>query len=918
MALSIGWAVELGLGADLTQGPGAWTWTDASPWVRAVGKLATTQGRQNGFSQMPPATLGLVVDNAGGRWVARNLAGPWYGQIRRNIPIRMLADTANYVQVANDDFTRTRASLWGNATSGQKWTDSGSGGSILGTDWQVNGTQGIHSVPAVGGNRMSDLTGMRQALADVRASLTVSCPVPTGGNLEPGNIRLRRIDNNTFYLCRVQILPSAAVQVVIFRNRSGSTTLAGPTTVPGLTHSAGTPLNIEAETYGSTIRMRVWQGSSKPSSYAISVVDTSPLDQPGIIGIRSGIGAGNTNALPVLFTYDNVLVEQLPVRFEGQIDQLPVTWDPTARDSVVGITASGPFRRMQQGTGPATSAIMRALTSRTAIQPVQYWPMEDPAGSTSIASAVPGALPMVTNGVTLGSYSGVPGSAPFAQFTATGYATGPIPLVTGNTAWAVRTIVKVDGVASPVDAQLIGWSTTSAISWRLVLSTGNAMILRAIDSTGTQIGFVSVDWTIFYGRPVYLLINASQSGADIAYSMQFYDILASTTYTVLTGTLTTRSIGWPTQAAFGFGVNTFTGAIGHAAFYSDITAAPFSNALYGWIGNTATNRIQGVCQDAGIPVSVLDDTTGKVSTLGPQPLLNTLGLIQDAANVDGGILYERGFGVYYLARYERYNRPVELTLNHALKQLSDLKTADDDQASRNYEAVSRSGGSRGAALNQADINRYQLYDEAVTLNLQFDSDTVFQAQWRVNLGTVDDIRIPQLTLNFAATPQLLAAWKKCWIGSRIQITNPPPELGVTVLDLHIEGWTETIDPGEGSWLVVLNCSSARPWQVFEIESTVGNLDALDGDDSTLATGVAAAVGGSAGTLSVATVAGSPLWSTSGADYPAVIGIDGEPITVTAVTGSSSPQSFTVTRGPVAIAHSAGAKVSLWQPGVWAL
>jgi len=884
MALNTPVAVELGLGADPTLGPGAITWTDATPWVRAANKTTTTQGRRDGFSQMPPSTFQLLVDNKGGRWVARNLAGPWYGQIRRNIPIRLLADTANYVQQALDTFSRTSANSWAPAAdTGQVWANQGLGGSVLGTDFPVSGGFGIHSQPTTNGFRQSNLP-LRPNLADVRVNLTVSCPVPTGANLEPGNIALRRLGNLDYYLCRVQVTTAAAVQIIIFRNATatGSTTLLGPVTVPGLTHAAGTPLNIEAECYGSTIRMRIWQGAAKPASYTVSVVDPAPLDQPGHIGVRSGVATGNTNALPVQFSYDQILVEAPPVRFEGRIATLPVSWDPTARDSTVSITAAGILQQMQQGTGPATSAAVRALTSRNHLQPVQYWPMEDPTGSITLTSQV-GAAPMTMLGLSLASYTGAPGCAALPRFGATGYATGPIPLVTGNTSWGMRCVLEIDGTPS-VDAFLVSWTTTSGITWRLVISAGDAMIMRALDSTGTQIGFTNVTWAAFYNKPWYMVANASQSGADIAYSLQFYDILGNVTYAPITGTLTGRNVGWPVQATAGFGTgNAFTGAVGEIAFFSDQSGGPFSGAFGGWVANTAANRIAGVCADAGIPVSVADDAT-KVSKLGPQPATNTLGLIQDAATVDGGILSERGFGLYYMARYERYNRPVDLTLNHALKHLSDLKTADDDQTSRNYEVVTRSGGSRGIAFNAAHIALYQDYDEGITLNTLLDTDTVQQAGWRVNIGTVDDIRIPQLTLNFAATPQLLQAWKRCWVGSRIQILNPPPELGVPLLDLHIEGWTETIDPGEGSWTVVLNLTSARPYQVWEVESTVGNLGRIDTDDSTLAGTVAATAALASGTLPVSTLAGSPLWTTASGDWPFNVNVDGERITVTGIGG----------------------------------
>jgi hypothetical protein len=56
------------------------------------------------------------------------------------------------------------------------------------------------------------------------------------------------------------------------------------------------------------------------------------------------------------------------------------------------------------------------------------------------------------------------------------------------------------------------------------------------------------------------------------------------------------------------------------------------------------------------------------------------------------------------------------------------------------------------------------------------------------------------------------------------------------------------------------------------------------------------------------------------DFPMDIEVGGERMTVTAISGSSSPQTFTVARGVngVVKSHSSAAAVELWRPGVWAL
>jgi hypothetical protein len=89
------------------------------------------------------------------------------------------------------------------------------------------------------------------------------------------------------------------------------------------------------------------------------------------------------------------------------------------------------------------------------------------------------------------------------------------------------------------------------------------------------------------------------------------------------------------------------------------------------------------------------------------------------------------------------------------------------------------------------------------------------------------------------------------------------------------------------------------------------------DGSALAAGVSS----SATSLSVSTTnPGSPLWTTSAGDLPFDILVAGERMTVTAISGASSPQAFTVVRSvnSVVKAQTAGAPLTLFYPPIWSL
>jgi hypothetical protein len=192
------------------------------------------------------------------------------------------------------------------------------------------------------------------------------------------------------------------------------------------------------------------------------------------------------------------------------------------------------------------------------------------------------------------------------------------------------------------------------------------------------------------------------------------------------------------------------------------------------------------------------------------------------------------------------------------------------------------------------------------------------AEFRVALGTVDDDRYTAVPLDLTGSPELIAAWLLCDIGSRIQITNTASLFTFDTIDLIIEGYQERIDSVD--WKVTLFTSPARPWNAWTVATGIGNRSRLGSGASTLAAGVTS----SATSLSVATSAGNPLWVTGAVNFD--IGIAGERMTVTNISGSLSPQTFTVTRHVNGVVKAQTAtdplgvatKVDLWQPSIWAL
>ena len=147
----------------------------------------------------------------------------------------------------------------------------------------------------------------------------------------------------------------------------------------------------------------------------------------------------------------------------------------------------------------------------------------------------------------------------------------------------------------------------------------------------------------------------------------------------------------------------------------------------------------------------------------------------------------------------------------------------------------------------------------------------------------------------------------------MEIINPPAFLPPGPLKLLVAAVAHNV--ANALHQVVWTCVPEAPYEVLQYDSGFH----YDTDGSTLNSGVTS----STTSLSVATTGATSAFCAVddvGGDFPFTIIVDGEVMTVTNITGSSSPQSFTVTRSTngVVKAHSPGVAVGVYRPPVWAL
>lgn len=640
-------------------------------------------------------------------------------------------------------------------------------------------------------------------------------------------------------------------------------------------------------------------------------------------------------------------------RFWGEISELPPRWDMSTRDAYVPITASGILRRIGQWARVAVGGLKQFYLSTS---PVTYWPLDEGSETAIGIGGVPAAGTYTGSrfrrqiGVAVASFGdGVLGThlAPGLRINDTAPVTGfdtiqgscvgsnatpdaiamdfvyrADPEISGDGSalglWLVE--LTVDGTAAnSTDQWTVQFSDTPA-RFELLLNTdiyGSAAIV--VSATSATLAAIT-DGLLHHVR-----MQLTQNGSNVDYAL-YVDGTS-----VISGTRNTHTLRRTRSADVVYDRpdnNHDLLCFGHLIIWENAANIPSvtdaSGNAHGHIGEAAGRRFERLCDEVDIPFTSegnLDDTLA----MGAQFEDSLTGQIAEVETTDQGMIYEPrdSLALGYRTRTSLLNQSPALTLNFTALQLTDpFEPVDDDQHVRNdVFAQRRDGASYQATLGTGRLsvqnppNGVGRYKDEVQVNVETDDDLPGVGGWLLLLGTTDEARYPQIVVDragrgVAPDPSLSAAVMTADVGDRIVVTGTRP-LGIyNDISQIIVGYSETITPFGHRHAFA--CVPASPYEVLELDGVNSWLD--PGTASTLSSSATS----TATSLSVATT--GFLWSTSGSNYPVPLLIDGEEMTLTAVSGASSPQTFTVTRSVngVVKAHTSGAQVSLKRPGILGL
>jgi hypothetical protein len=200
----------------------------------------------------------------------------------------------------------------------------------------------------------------------------------------------------------------------------------------------------------------------------------------------------------------------------------------------------------------------------------------------------------------------------------------------------------------------------------------------------------------------------------------------------------------------------------------------------------------------------------------------------------------------------------------------------------------------GTRSTQRPPNGIGRYRDEQTISLYRDRDLPGQAEWRVFVGTRDDLRVDTITIALE-NPRIgdvadnVYRFYTADIGDRIILADLPLLLLPDDMELTIVGYSEFFDQFQHT--ITFNCA---PGSAFAVAQTVGTTSTTSSKASSGSTTTSEALDTTETAIDVSVASNSALWSQTASDFDIVIG--GERMTVTSLNYLSDAFGRTVVDG----------------------
>jgi len=524
--------------------------------------------------------------------------------------------------------------------------------------------------------------------------------------------------------------------------------------------------------------------------------------------------------LKVAITWDGATAEyELLTTF---VNGWPIQPNAGVINVSVPITASGRLRRLRRTNKLARSALFRAITIDNNITYDGYWAMEDKTGATQFAAtsqATP-IQPIPMPGVkraAIASITAVPGSDAITDFSSGVRGTARPAQVNSSTGHVTDFVFYVGDTPSGSGLVTLVRIFFPNGSYMISLDmSGLAWQVDLFDTDGATVDSQSFTWATtmspFDGQPhMFRWIMDTTAGFVTQLQGRIDGITQISMAETIAWSGNVRLVGIAGKAA------SFPLGIAHLMVMNTLLpAVDNTDAMRGFAGEGAGIRIQRLCDEENIPVTILFYQANQ-PRMGPQLIDTIANLLDGTADADDGLLHDAGTNgdLVYASRSSRYEKgeripfPIGMTLDYNQHQIGDgLVSTYDDQDLITSTTATRTGGS---SYTYTSAVTSELYAASDTVNVETDAQLQNIAGWRTHVGTFDAYRLPSIEINLRATPNLADEATSVVLPFRLSPINLPTPYPPGSLDQFAEAFVTTIDSVE--WRTTYSCQPYGPYDV---------------------------------------------------------------------------------------------------------
>lgn len=527
--------------------------------------------------------------------------------------------------------------------------------------------------------------------------------------------------------------------------------------------------------------------------------------------------------------------------WSGTIPSWPQRYDRGDTWATVPLRAYDRFDKLSRAKIPRSvmeSAIMP-------LNPVGYWPLDDPQGSRYVGDVTGRNQGTVWDEPELGSTPIAPGLGPSARFDGENDRIDisrsfliPDPLSESAVVAVIRTTQPGDvGVIRPVFFQSDGNGPGNESVFSFYVDP-EGRIARVVTRSGAGIARRS-DGPVTDGRP-HLVMGVSGPGAENGVCVDSA-VIEPETFVSIRVIAAGVAIGGTPFAPPGWDDHYYAGQISevavwdrHLTFTEREAIVMAYNALD---GQRTDERIEWILDEIGWPAGFRDLSTGR-TTLGPATFkpgdsaLEYLRLIEDTE--DGTLFVDPEGRLAFHDRFWRYLETPAVVSQFTFTdepgdpQYADFQLDVDDELLVNVARYSRRDGGVQVAVNQTSVDLYgEAEDQKSNLLLKTDTQARFLAEWAVATKSVPLPRVPHIRVPLHTySPEDQVKVLSLDLEHRVSVKRTPQGIGDPIeLDFLVRGIRHEV--GHAQWWTTLYVEPVPTDAVNLFRLDISELDGPD-------------------------------------------------------------------------------------------